>query len=239
MCNPRRMASSKLLRVPALSLVLVLSACSGQAAKEVAYGTLKLTNSYEMEIDKKVAAEKAFYKQQVGNLRRFLIGFNELPVEVEDRKSREAIERAGFQGGGVKLESEPLDEIVKASWLWGYIRTTIDQGALRAASQILHRPNALAYSTILDLVEGGLRTDQEALALARRKQAELAAQVVQNLQPIEKQTKRLTALKKGLTNLSTTSGAIFSLDDILKLAGTALQIPSEDAGGTSGAAAGQ
>lgn len=161
-------------------VLLLMSGCAGENARDVALTTLKAVAQYEKELDRKINAEKAFYKRQSETLRAKLAG------TTPDPSSSDVL--------GIKE--------IKKTWLYGYIRTSTDKDARRTAGDILSRHPSQSISLIMDFVARGIEGNRSAIAEIRTKQAELAKKVGENLAPVNKQKNRLASLRKGLTTLA-------------------------------------
>ena len=165
----------------AVLLVAFASGCASQNARIVALETLKATSQYEKELDRKIAAEKEFYRTQAETLNSLLAG---APLKVEP---------------GEKISNDS----VKKTWLYGYIATSTQYEARRTAGDFLSRNSSEKLIAVtMDFVERGVQETHAAIAEVRAKQKDLALRVAANLAPIEKQKQRLKVLRKGLTSLA-------------------------------------
>ena len=161
------------------ALLLALPGCASENAQQLALTTLKALAQYEQEVDKKIAAEKTYYKDQAQNIRNKLAG---TPITADN--------------------AHVTDTDIKKTWIYGHIRTSGVLDSRRSAGEILSRNKTRALTVITDYVAKGVNDNDAAIAEIRARQADLARRLVKNLQPIEKQKKRLTTLRKGLTSLA-------------------------------------
>lgn len=177
-----------------LAVALATAACAGENARTVALTTLKAVAQYEKELDRKIKAEKTFYKKQSETLRIALAGVAPKPEPSQDAQADAAPDP---ESGKVLDDAE-----IKKTWLYGRLRTATAMDTRRTAGEIFSTHDGRSLSLIMDYVARGIDGSQKAIADVRAKQAELARNVSKNLQPIDKQKKRLAALRKGLTTLA-------------------------------------
>ena len=197
----RRSAVGSILLL--ILLTLGLGACANsESAQQLALATLKVTATYENEVDRKIAAEKAFYKKQLENI-RVSLGGNPLETGLTEEELKEA------QESGIKEEKEKKDEREKAlkkTWLYAHIRVTAARDGLITAGNIVSKHTALARGLSVDYLEQGIQQDAASITEVRAKQAVLQESFVKALAPLNKQKKRLKEIRKRLTILAAGQG---------------------------------
>ena len=174
-------------RFPLLLALLIFGVggcANSKSAQQLALATLKATATYENEVDKKIAAEKRFIKDQLENIRTSL-GGTPLDPSLTDPERHEAL---------------------RGTWLYAHIRVTAARDGLMTAGYILSKNTALSSGLTVDYLERGIQDDATSIAEAKAKQAALQESLVKVLGPLAKQKNRLKEIRKGLTTLAAGRG---------------------------------
>jgi len=177
--------------VACIALAL-LSGCAGENARLVALQTLKATAEYEQQLDRKITAEREFYATQLQLL-------------------SDGLAATGRDGTAITSDA-------KLTWLFGHIKVTTHQDALRTAGRIMAADPGEVSAEIVDYVARGIAENWVAIEEVRAERKALALKAAQTLGPIEKQKKRLGELRKGLTALAAAPSASSRLAEVKAIA---------------------
>lgn len=190
--------------------LVILAGCAGEQSRTVAMNTLKIVTDYERQLDQKIKAEKTFYAEQLVRISDGMEG--KLPGGIRNK----------WGVSSDKTEEDSTDETagssVKRSWLYGYLRTTMDRKSLIAAGQIMAAKESEVFSLVTKYLSDGLESDRAALMRVRMQRRALAEKAATALEPVEKQKKRLVAIRKDLTLLATKPADKAKLDQIKAIA---------------------
>lgn len=152
-----------------------IGCAADQKARQLAYNTLQNAIRYEQEADKKVEAEKAFYREQWNNIRN-AIGY----INIKDNSS--------------------ID--IKKTLLYGRLITNNVHDSRIAAGEILSGPETMVMGATLNYVEEGLKKDRIMYLETIEKRKRLEIDLKKSLAKIELQKNELAAVRKELTTLS-------------------------------------
>jgi hypothetical protein len=137
-------------------LVLLCISCLGvscaadQAARQLANRTASTLVSYEGEVQRKVDAENAFYRQQLRQLREALIGYTELSQVAKGAAA------GPTSGSGSTTVLDKEEESVKRSLLFGRIVVTAQRDARLFAEEIINSPAPGVMSQIISIASRGV-----------------------------------------------------------------------------------
>jgi hypothetical protein len=180
----------------ALALSILLSGCAAdREAGRIAIHTAQNIAAYDQVVSQKVAAEKAFYQQQLGTLREILGGVSDItePMTTPEAAAKEKLQR---------------------TLSYGRIITTAQRDARIAADRIIVSAKPTGMEQLVTYIDKGVAQEQADLLDFIKRQRSLANDFRASLVPIKQQQEELKALRTSLTQLA----AKPTLFDQLKLA---------------------
>jgi len=178
------------------SIVLMLSTgcTANRHAQQLASRVLQETIKYEAEVDKKVAAEKAFYVEQ-RQLIRLTLGGNSAITNPE------------------AAEVMPIEKTL----IYGRIRTNAERGARLVADEILASDPPRITARVIEYVDVGLKEDQAFYLGVLERQRQLTIDLLTKLEKLEQQKARLRNVRNYLTTLATQPSVSAQLTEIVEI----------------------
>ncbi len=173
------MTEGRFHRLAAALTVCFACGCSADNdAMEFASQLRRLTVEYEQARDKKIEAERKFYRDQRKNLRRIIAG----------------AEALGNVGEG--------DFATTKTVVYGRIITDANRDASLRAESLIASPGVIQINTSLaEFLQRGLEQDRKAYLEAQRRQQQLRENLLVELVKIDAQTQRLKTIRKKLLEL--------------------------------------
>jgi hypothetical protein len=208
------------LLVGACLALTMLAGCAGDNARKVAFNTLQTTVQYEKKLDAKIAAEQAFYRTQLANLRESLAG---APIDRKCLPDDDLSTGGNASGDGRAAKSAEQGDCFgnpdfKSSWLYGRIFTAAQRDARTTAGRLMSSDDGAVIAEIIDFAGRGIDVQRAALRDVADQQRALTDQVAGSLKPLQKQKARLATVRKGLTTLSATPDAGLDLGRVQAIA---------------------
>jgi hypothetical protein len=178
------------------TVVLILSAgcAADRHAQQLASRVLQETIKYEAEVDKKVAAENAFYVDQ-RELIRFALGGNSA---ITDPKADKVT---------------PIEKTL----IYGRIRTNAERGARLVADEILASDPPKITARVIEYIDVGLKEDQAFYLGVLERQRQLTVDLLTKLEKLEQQKARLRNVRNYLTTLATQPSISVQLTEIVEI----------------------
>ena len=163
----------------AMALALFATACTGsEAARDVAKSTIAIITANEKQVNDKVIAEKAFYRNEQAALRAYLTGT-------------------------VNLKSGDKQTLnVTESLVWGRIVNNANRDARLTAEALVNstRPNVMGVS--IAYIQKGVDADNAAYRELAARRTRLRENLLKELAKLDQQKSRLKKAKKVLTKLT-------------------------------------
>lgn len=167
-----------------ISMALVSGCAEPEAARDMATHTAATLATYEKQVNDKVLAEKGFYKKEVAEIRRFLIG--EVNLGTKD-------------GDDSKLRP------VQRSLVYGRIVNGTNRDARLAAEAMIYARKVDVMGRAIAFVKRGVDDDLALYRELSERRTALQESLIKELAKIDQQKARLAKVKNGLAKLSKSS----------------------------------
>lgn len=198
------------MKIPSLLIpILVSTLCAGCTAdKRAALAAGHITQAvagYESAVDTKVNAEKAFYHDQLQNLRVALGGNSAVsdPTDPNDRRD------------------------IRLTLPYGRILTAANRDARILAEQIVNKPEPEGMQQIMSFVDAGVKEQQADFLGYLERQRKLVTQLSDELTPIDQQKERLATVRTQLATLSKPKSALKQVEDVVRFGQGALDLAKD------------
>lgn len=179
-----------------LTFLIIISVCAGCAAdrdaRQLAIHVIQDTVKYEAEVDKKITAEKTFYREQQARIRAALIG--KAKITAIDEETNE----------------------IRQTLIYGRIRTDAERDARLTADEIVSSNPPRLIGHIIDYLVKGLKEDQAFCLDISERQRRLSENLLASLEKLDQQKENLKNVRKRLTVLATQPDIYAQLNEIVE-----------------------
>jgi hypothetical protein len=149
-------------------------------AQELASRVLQQTVKYEAEVDKKAAAEKAFYVDQRELIRLVLGGNSAITEPTADKGTA-----------------------IQKTLIYGRIRSNAERGARLVADEIVAADAPRIMGRVIEYIDLGVKEDRTFYLGILERQRQLTVDLLTKLEKLEQQKARLRSVRNHLTTLAT------------------------------------
>ncbi len=187
-------------RLALFSMMLVFGGCEADRhAQQLAFNVIQTSIRYEAEVDKKIAAEKTFYRDQKAYIHASLVG-------------RANISKIGDETG----------EDIKGTLLYGRIHTQAERDARLTAEEIVSSNPPRIFGQVIDYITKGVKDDQAFFLDILERQRRLDQNLLATLEKIDQQKGKLKNSRNMLTSLASQVDIAEQVQQILEF-GKAVQ----------------
>ncbi len=197
------MKSIKFVVICSVATLLLFGCSTNRQSRQLATDINSQSLLYESLVDKKVNAEKLFYKQQYGVLRNILLGNVDITVGVKtETTSGKETEDVKAVAMTEQEEAAEEKEKTKRSYLYGRNRVTMERDARITAENYIYAKGPKTFQTLINFAHEGVEKENALYLEILQRQSKLSKDLIVDQEKIAQQKELLKKIRKRLAKLS-------------------------------------